>query len=526
MASVYLDFFAAPPKWKWMVIIAISSVLEVFMLRDWIPHSEYQKSLRLKMLRYFKTQKSRLLRLAKSVLKIYLLNLDNLLPVIKPLYPDFGRPAKNQQGIVRSLVLMLDQQEYSITKWALKVASDPLLFDICGFVGAAPSPASYYDFLVRLWRADRKQHLKRKLKVKRFTSKPRLKLKAGEKLPPKRSGTVRKLVDKAIRGKLKNFCPEAILQKIIARCVVDTSYQMGILGNKNDISVAFDGSPFYSGASHYGVKVCNCRSKGIYNCQCPRRFSDPDAKWGWDSYREQWFFGNTLFNVTASDSPYDLPIYIRMVQASRHDSITAVFALEDICKLYPYMRFGSFIADGAMDNYPTYELLKHHGILPFISLDSRTKAKFRYPHPDILCFDDCGRPICHGGIPLAYWGLCKPSRLKYRCWFAVHGLEPPKECKCSDSKYGKTIYIKPDFDPRMFTPVPRDSNAFNEKFKTRTSVERSNKRMFEDYAIEEYDARSAMMRASLATLAVINIHLDAWVKHTGISLVGLLEQTA
>lgn len=495
------------------------------MLRDWTHHSNYQAKLRLKMLLYYETQRSRLLRLDKSISKIYLLNLDNLLPVVKPLYPDFGRPAKNQQGIIRSLVLMLDQQEYSITNWAHKVASDPLLFDICGFEGSAPAPASYYDFFIRLWMADRKLHLKRKLKLKRFNSKPKLKLKAGEKLPPKRSGTVRKLVDKAINGKLKNFCPEVILQKLIARCVVDTSYQMGILGDKHNLSLAFDGSPFYSGANHYGVKVCDCRSKGIYNCQCPRRFSDPDAKWGWDSYREHWFFGNTLFNVTASDSPYDLPIYIKMVQANRHDSVTTVFALDGIHKIYPNIHFRNFIADGAMDSYPIYDLLKHYDMIPFISLDARSKAKFNYPDPDILCFDDKGRPICNGGIPFVNWGYSKPKGIKYRCWFAVHGLEPPKECKCSDSKYGKTVYIKPDFDPRIFTPVPRCSKAFKEKFKTRTSVERSNKRLFEDYAIEEYDARSAMMRASLAALAVINIHLDAWIKHTATSFVESLGQT-
>lgn len=494
------------------------------MLRDWTSHADYQMKLRLKMLLYFETQRSRLLQLDKSISKIYLLNLDNLLPVIKPLYPDFGRPAKNQQGIIRSLVLMLDQQVHSITNWARMVASDPLLFDICGFDGSAPSPSSYYDFLVRLWRADRKQFLNRKLKVKRFSSKPKLKLKAGEKFPPKHSATVRNLVDKAIHGKLRNFCPEAILQKLIARCVADTSYQMGILGDKNDFSVAFDGSPFYSGANHYGIKTCNCRSKGILNCQCPRRFSDPDAKWGWDSYREQWFFGSTLFNVTASDSPYDLPIYIKMVQASRHDSITAVFALEDIHKLYPYIRFKNFIADGAMDNYPIYDLLKHYGMTPFIPLDARTKAKLSYPSPDILCFDDKGRPVCNGGIPFVNWGYSKPKGIKYRCWFAVHGLEPPKECKCSDSRYGKTVYIKPDHDPRMFTPVPRDSETFRQKFKTRTSVERSNKRIFKDYAIEEYGARSAMMRTALAAFAVINIHLDAWIKHTKTSFAELLQQ--
>lgn len=37
--------------------------------------------------------------------------------------------------------------------------------------------------------------------------------------------------------------------------------------------------------------------------------------------------------------------------------------------------------------------------------------------------------------------------------------------------------------------------------------------------------RSAMMRASLAAFAVINIHLDAWIKHTATSFVGLLRQT-
>lgn len=496
------------------------------MLRDWIPHSKYQEMLYLKMIPHYIIQRSRLVSLDKSISKLYLLNLDSLLPVIKPLYPDLGRPAKNQQGIIRSLVLMLDQQEYSITNWSKKVASDPLLFDICGFEGNAPYVASYYDFLVRLWMADHKLHIEQKLKGKRFTSKPRKKLKAGQKLPPKRSGTVKKLVTKAIRGKLKNFCPEIILQKFIARCVVDTSATMGILGDTNNFSVAFDGSPFYSGANHYGVKVCDCPSKGIYNCQCPRRFSDPDARWGWDSYRERWFFGSTLFNVTASDSPYDLPIYLKMVQASRHDSITSVFALLDIHKLYPSMRFKNFIADGAMDNYPIYELLEHHDMLPFIPLNSRTKAKLNYPHPDILCFDDDKNPICMGGIPYVNWGYCKPKGIKYRCWFRVKGLEPPNECRCSQSEYGKVIYIKPSYDPRMFPPVPRGSHAFKNKFKTRTSVERSNKRMFEDYAIEEYGSRSTMMRMSLAAFAVVNIHLDAWVKHTSFSFSSMLEKLA
>jgi hypothetical protein len=88
------------------------------MLRHWDSHENYQFNLRLKLFVHFSTQKSRISKLDKSISKLYLLNLDSLLPVIKPLYADFGRPAKNQQGIIRSLALMLDRQKYSITNWA------------------------------------------------------------------------------------------------------------------------------------------------------------------------------------------------------------------------------------------------------------------------------------------------------------------------------------------------------------------------------------------------------------------------
>lgn len=48
---------------------------------------------------------------------------------------------------------------------------------------------------------ERKFHLSRKLKVKRFVRKPSKKLKAGQKLPPKHSGSVKKLVKKAVKEK-------------------------------------------------------------------------------------------------------------------------------------------------------------------------------------------------------------------------------------------------------------------------------------------------------------------------------------
>jgi hypothetical protein len=49
--------------------------------------------------------------------------------------------------------------------------------------------------------------------------------------------------------------------------------------------------------------------------------------------------------------------------------------------------------------------------------------------------------------------------------------------------------------------------------------------MFEDYAIEEYDSRSAMLRATLAAFSVVNIHLDAWRKYTCFSFINLLKRS-
>jgi len=39
-----------------------------------------------------------------------------------------------------------------------------------------------------------------------------------------------------------------------------------------------------------------------------------------------------------------------------------------------------------MDNYSTYDLLKHHDMIHFIALDSYTKAKFNLPTPSYILF--------------------------------------------------------------------------------------------------------------------------------------------
>lgn len=495
------------------------------MLCDWPSHQEYQTKLLLHLNLFYLTDRERLVELGKSISKLYLLNLDKLFPIINPLYSNSGRPAKNQQGMIRSLVLMLDQGVHDIPTWAAKVASDKLLCAICGFeFGDTPAFSSYYDLTKRLYLSSHQAQVARKKRLRSFYPKPRKKLEQGKKYKlPKHNGVVKKFAELAIRNELPSYRPEKVFQDFFARCIVDSSLQLGILGNKQAFSIANDGTPFYSGASHYGVKACDCKSNGIFNCKCPRRYSDPDATWGWDSYREQWFYGDTLFCVTAADSPYDLPIYLRKAQAQRHDGIIAIFALDETRKLYPDIIFKNFLADGAMDNYPTYKLLNHLQMVPFIPLDSNVKYPDHDLPPGVFGFDEHGKPLCAKGLPYRCCGYSYPKGIKYRCRFAYEGLEIP--CPCSENAYGRTVYIKPDFDPRLFPSVPRDSQEFKNMMKRRTTVERSHKRIFEDYDIENGHCRSSMERFMRATMAAVNVHLDAWVKHSQFSLIDLLDKS-
>ena len=495
------------------------------MLRDWPNHHGYQTKLLLDLNLFFVTDGERVVELEKSISKLYLLNLDKLFPIINPLYSNTGCPAKNQQGIIRSLVLMLDQGVHDLPTWAAKVASDKLLCAICGFeFSDAPAFSSYYDLTKRLWLGSHQTQVARKKRLRSFYPKPRQKLEQGKKYKlPKHNGIVKKFAELAIRNELPAYHPERVFQDFLARCVIDSSLQMEILGNQQAFSIAADGTPFYSGASHYGVKVCDCKSQGIFNCKCPRRYSDPDATWGWDSYREQWFYGDTLFCITASDSPYDLPIYLRKAQAQRHDAIITVFALDESLKLYPNIVFKNFLADGAMDNYPTYKLVNHLGMVPFIPLDSNVKFPDHDLPAGVFGFDEHGNPLCAKGLSYHSCGYSYPKGIKYRCRFAYEGLTAP--CPCSDKAYGRTVYIKPDFDPRLFPPVRRDSDGFKNMMKRRTTVERSHKRIFVDYDIEAGHCRSSRERFMRATMAAVNVHLDAWVKHPWFSIIELLNKS-
>ena len=97
----------------------------------------------------------------------------------------------------------------------------------------------------------------------------------------------------------------------------------------------------------------------------------------------------------------DLPLYLRLVQANRHDSVSAVVALTEFRDLYPGLKINTFIHDSACDNLATYELLNQWNINAVVALAE--KGNFKYP-PHISV-DDNGVPICSRGYKMVRWGI-------------------------------------------------------------------------------------------------------------------------
>ncbi|WBL16936.1 MULTISPECIES: hypothetical protein [Sutcliffiella] len=196
---------------------------------------------------------------------------------------------------------------------------------------------------------------------------------------------MRKLVDRALKNKEIQYTSKAHdqLQILFQSLFIIKSARTGLLGDTQALSILADGTPVKTGGRHYGKFLCDCRKQGNWKCQCKRQFADPDADWGWDSSIEKYYFGRNLFMITASDSPYNLPIYPRMYQASKHDSVLFVSTYHELLHWYLDWKFSEVILDSAFDAFPIYQMLEHYDVSAIIDLNARRSKQITYNEMDI-----------------------------------------------------------------------------------------------------------------------------------------------
>ena len=163
-------------------------------------------------------------------------------------------------------------------------------------------------------------------------------------------------------------------------------------------------------------------------------------------------------------------------------------------------------------DYWAVTLLHHWDINAVIALNGGNKGNFKYP--SALKINDDGIPVCMCDQPMVNWGFNKDRcRIKYRCPLACGKIEhcPHKE-KCSPSEYGRTVYVKPDWDLRLFTRIPRGSDAWKDKFNKRTCAERVNNRILNNYGVEK-NFKTKKRISFFSMIAGFNVHLDAQLKY-------------
>ena len=214
--------------------------------------------------------------------------------------------------------MSIDFKVTSVTDWAAQLKINPLYAILSGFeIGDTPGTGTFYDFFTRLWGSN-DNHLSphiHSLKIK--VKKPKTK---GAK-----ADSVEKVTVEQLLPELENTIfdideqPYGSLFKLYKSEFLDTSISKGLI-NPASLALAGDGTPVVTSHRERKHRVCDCKSNGIFDCNCDRFFSQPDCDIGWDSSRDCWYHGYDLYMLVASDSESDLPVFPLLNPASKHDS--------------------------------------------------------------------------------------------------------------------------------------------------------------------------------------------------------------
>lgn len=358
----------------------------------------------------------------------------------------------------------------------VKTLKEPVYAVICGFEpGDTPGVGTFYDFMCRLWRSD-DVNFSEHIQDIPVVIKGRKNQKAEDISESKTSALIREITD----GTTAESQPFDYLAHFFRESFVNVSRRLGLIDTAN-LSLSGDGTPVVTSARNRSRHTCECRKNNVFKCSCQRSYSQPDCNVGWDSSRNCYYSGYNLYIFTEASSKNDLPIFFRCFKASEHDSTAFLSTWQYLKHYFPDCGIANVILDSAHDAIDIYKFLIKEGSVPFIDLNNRSANKSALLSDGFEVVD--GIPICPQKLKMKNWGLCNGMRRKFRCpLMSKTGCSCPSPC--SDSKYGKCIYIHTADNPRIFPPVPRGSALWEKTYNSHTSSERCNKRIKNDYQLQ------------------------------------------
>ena len=279
----------------------------------------------------------------------------------------------------------------------------------------------------------------------------------------------------------------------------------------------------------YDGKSINSYSTGHKNRDTGNT-SDMDADWGkhetkgidsktgkpWTKIKSWFGYGLHLI----ADTQYEIPVAAHVTPASGSEQTELRSMIKETFEETPELgeRCDDFTADRGLDCGKTKALLlDEYAIRPVIDIrelwreeksepgydPEKPITRTLYPvRVDTIVYTEKGTvhcicPATGEQRDMAFYGFeADRHTLKYRCPAAVYGFEC-KECgECSamgnvsSQGYGRVVRINiTKGDRRIFTPIPHGTPSWNRAYNRRSSLERINSRLDNDFYFEKHYIR-------------------------------------
>ncbi len=473
----------------------------------------------------------------ESLLCVFLLNLDPIRDRMVRLYSTSKRgcPPYNPLALFRSLIVMTLFHETSVTRWAVRLKTEPWLAIISGFrPQKVPAVGTYYHLFERLENGPYQPKCHHRI-LPSVQRRARLRVRfRNEKplLPPKEpapEGVLQKLVEKlkAQEGEPLPGDLEKRLNELLLHVAVIPSANRGLLGEVEKLTLAGDGSTVPSGAAHEGKATCDCRRQGIYHCDHLRKFSDPDAAWGWDNREKDFVFGYRYYQLVSAEKQHDLPVHLSIGPANTHEAVMSLCLLDRFTKQnrtgFPTAHLYRLALDSIHDAYAFYRYLAHQKIgyaIPYAHAPAQCVALGQ----DGQLFTDTGVPLCPAGLPMLAHGADRQGNQMFHCpakrpthqdgkyVYLTRREKCSREALCEPhSALGPWVHVKKGIDPRIHPAIPRGSKEYYEVLRMRTCCERSNATKKTTFGMKQNKMR--VMPYVFIRLMVISLveHARVWV---------------
>jgi hypothetical protein len=271
--------------------------------------------------------------------------------------------------------------------------------------------------------------------------------------------------------------------------------------------------------------------------------SDPDADWGkhetkgidsktgkpWTKVKSWFGYGLHLI----ADTHYEIPVAMHVTPASVSEQTELRSMIKETIEETPQLseRCDDFVADRGLDSGKTKALsLDEYGIRPVIDIrelwrEEKSGPGFDPDKPitrplypdrvDTIVYTEKGTvhcicPATGEQRDMAFYGFeADRNTLKYRCPAAAYGFECKGCAQCSvlgnvtPGDYGRIVRINiTKEDRRIFTPIPHGSPSWKRAYNRRSSLERINSRLDNDFCFEKHYIRGKAKMQTRVGLAM------------------------